>query len=139
MTEAPNSRRRPRLLDGIEQEKERHRLERQISNERASANMGMFVSLVIFLLASIATGVAAGFFLGAAAASIFAAGLLWLIYIASRRVITDHNKKVVRLEGELAEGVWALTPADGKVLFDTPAKDLWTYLRPPAIPQPSLN
>ena len=44
-----------------------------------------------------------------------------------------------QLEGELAEGVWGLTAADGKTLFETPPKELWTYLRPPAIPQPSLN
>jgi putative transcriptional regulator len=44
-----------------------------------------------------------------------------------------------QLEGELAEGVWALIAADGNTLFETPAKELWMHLRPPAIPQPSLN
>ncbi len=44
-----------------------------------------------------------------------------------------------QLEGELAEGVWAISPADGKTLFDTPPKKLWVLLRPPAIPQPSMN
>jgi putative transcriptional regulator len=44
-----------------------------------------------------------------------------------------------QLEGELAQGAWALSAADGQTLFETAAKDLWLHLRPPAIPQPSLN
>jgi putative transcriptional regulator len=44
-----------------------------------------------------------------------------------------------QLEGELAEGVWSLTAATGKLLFDVPAKQLWQHLKPPSIPEPSLN
>jgi putative transcriptional regulator len=44
-----------------------------------------------------------------------------------------------QLERELEAGAWALMPADGKTLFGTPAKELWANLRPPSIPQPSLN
>lgn len=44
-----------------------------------------------------------------------------------------------QLESELAEGAWSLTTADGKTLFETPAKDLWVHLRPPSIPKPSVN
>ena len=44
-----------------------------------------------------------------------------------------------QLERELEAGAWALMPADGKTLFGTAAKDLWANLRPPSIPQPSLN
>ncbi len=44
-----------------------------------------------------------------------------------------------QLEGEMAQGVWEVTPADGQLLFDTPAEDLWPTLAPPALPQPSLN
>jgi putative transcriptional regulator len=44
-----------------------------------------------------------------------------------------------QLERELATGSWAIVPADGQVLFDTPAEDLWKNLQPPPFPQPSLN
>ncbi len=44
-----------------------------------------------------------------------------------------------QLEREIAEGSWGLLPADGDVLFGTPARDLWERLVPPPIPQPSLN
>jgi putative transcriptional regulator len=44
-----------------------------------------------------------------------------------------------QLEGEMAAGAWAIVPANGDVLFDTPADDLWDRLVPPAIPQPSVN
>jgi putative transcriptional regulator len=44
-----------------------------------------------------------------------------------------------QLEGELASGAWALVPARGEVLFDTPTDDLWLRLLPPSIPEPSLN
>ena len=44
-----------------------------------------------------------------------------------------------QLESELAEGVWSLMPASGKVLFDTPAKHLWQHLKPPTLPEPSMN
>ncbi len=44
-----------------------------------------------------------------------------------------------QLEQELAEGAWALTPANGELLFETPPEDLWSHLKPPAIPEPSTN
>jgi putative transcriptional regulator len=44
-----------------------------------------------------------------------------------------------QLEGELASGAWALAPASGPALFDTPTDDLWEQLAPPRIPQPSVN
>ena len=44
-----------------------------------------------------------------------------------------------QLEGELASGAWAVVPATGELLFDTPAEELWERLLPPIFPQPSLN
>ena len=44
-----------------------------------------------------------------------------------------------QLEGELAAGAWAVVPATGDLLFDTPAEELWECLAPPAIPQFSVN
>jgi putative transcriptional regulator len=44
-----------------------------------------------------------------------------------------------QLEGELAVGAWAVAPASGNILFDTPTKELWEQLVPPTLPQPSLN
>jgi putative transcriptional regulator len=44
-----------------------------------------------------------------------------------------------QLEGELAAGAWALVPATGPVLFETPIEELWERLAPPRIPQPSMN
>jgi len=44
-----------------------------------------------------------------------------------------------QLEGEIAQGAWAVTRANGELLFDTPAADLWALLLPPAIPEPSVN
>jgi putative transcriptional regulator len=44
-----------------------------------------------------------------------------------------------QLEGELAEGAWAVVPATAELLFDTPADELWDRLAPPRLPQPSIN
>jgi putative AlgH/UPF0301 family transcriptional regulator len=44
-----------------------------------------------------------------------------------------------QLEGELASGSWAVAPATGELLFNTPAEELWERLSPPRIPQPSVN
>ncbi len=44
-----------------------------------------------------------------------------------------------QLDGELATGVWAVVPATGQLLFDTPVADLWFRLLPPTIPEPSMN
>jgi putative transcriptional regulator len=44
-----------------------------------------------------------------------------------------------QLERELAAGAWAITPATGALLFETPAEELWERLAPPAIPLPSIN
>jgi putative transcriptional regulator len=44
-----------------------------------------------------------------------------------------------QLENELASGAWLVTPADGDVLFGTPAETLWRLLAPPRLPEPSEN
>ncbi len=44
-----------------------------------------------------------------------------------------------QLEGELAAGAWAVVPATGPILFDTPVEEMWERLVPPTLPQPSLN
>lgn len=44
-----------------------------------------------------------------------------------------------QLEGEMQEGAWIVLPANGSILFETPAQDLWEKLAPPTLPQPSLN
>jgi putative transcriptional regulator len=44
-----------------------------------------------------------------------------------------------QLEGELASGAWSVASANGSVLFDTPVAELWERLRPPRIPEPSVN
>lgn len=44
-----------------------------------------------------------------------------------------------QLEGELASGAWALAPANGSLLFNTPVEELWERLAPPRIPEPSIN
>jgi putative transcriptional regulator len=44
-----------------------------------------------------------------------------------------------QLEGELTAGAWAVVPASGQHLFDTPQDELWARLVPVTIPQPSLN
>jgi putative transcriptional regulator len=44
-----------------------------------------------------------------------------------------------QLESEMNEGAWIVLPADGKVIFETPALELWQKLAPPTLPEPSLN
>jgi putative transcriptional regulator len=44
-----------------------------------------------------------------------------------------------QLEGELSAGAWAIVSATASLLFEVPPEDLWTELRPPRIPQPSVN
>ncbi|HTU17559.1 MAG TPA: YqgE/AlgH family protein [Gemmataceae bacterium] len=44
-----------------------------------------------------------------------------------------------QLEGELAVGAWSVATANGPLLFDTPAEELWDHLAPPRIPEPSVN
>lgn len=44
-----------------------------------------------------------------------------------------------QLESELVEGAWSIVAADGKTLFGTQPKELWTHLRPPSLPQFSMN
>jgi putative transcriptional regulator len=44
-----------------------------------------------------------------------------------------------QLEGETALGTWAVVSANGELLFDTPAEELWDRLAPPRIPEPSAN
>jgi putative transcriptional regulator len=44
-----------------------------------------------------------------------------------------------QLEGEMVTGSWAVVPATGELLFDTPVEELWDRLVPPSVPQPSVN
>jgi putative transcriptional regulator len=44
-----------------------------------------------------------------------------------------------QLEGEMAVGAWAVVPANGSLLFDTPVEELWERMAPPRIPEPSIN
>jgi putative transcriptional regulator len=44
-----------------------------------------------------------------------------------------------QLEGELVAGAWAVVPATGDLLFETPFEELWERLLPPRFPEPSLN
>jgi putative transcriptional regulator len=44
-----------------------------------------------------------------------------------------------QLEGEMTTGVWAVVPASGQILFETPPDELWQLLLPPSIPEPSVN
>ncbi len=44
-----------------------------------------------------------------------------------------------QLEAELAEGAWDLSDADGQTLFQVPPLKLWQHLKPPSIPEPSMN
>lgn len=44
-----------------------------------------------------------------------------------------------QLEGEMTTGAWAVVPANGSILFDTPVEELWDRLAPPRIPEPSIN
>jgi putative transcriptional regulator len=44
-----------------------------------------------------------------------------------------------QLEGEIAAGAWVVVSAQGPLLFDTPAEELWDRLAPPSLPQPSMN
>lgn len=44
-----------------------------------------------------------------------------------------------QLEGEMTLGTWAVVPANGQLLFGTPAEELWDRLAPPRIPEPSAN
>ncbi len=44
-----------------------------------------------------------------------------------------------QLEGEMAQGSWAVVPASGDLVFDTPPQELWEQLVPPSFPQFSVN
>lgn len=44
-----------------------------------------------------------------------------------------------QLEDEIAAEAWSIVPAIASMLFDVPAEQLWAKLRPPTIPEPSLN
>jgi putative transcriptional regulator len=44
-----------------------------------------------------------------------------------------------QLESEISAGAWSVSAANGPLLFDTPAPDLWDNLVPPRIPRPSMN
>jgi hypothetical protein len=39
----------------------------------------------------------------------------------------------------LAGGAWAVVAANAELLFGTPVADLWRDLKPPSLPQPSMN
>lgn len=44
-----------------------------------------------------------------------------------------------QLEQEIAAGAWSVVPAIAAMLFDVAAEELWAKLRPPTIPEPSVN
>lgn len=44
-----------------------------------------------------------------------------------------------QLESELASGVWAIVPANGELLFDTPVEAIWAAAMPSLIPPFSQN
>jgi putative transcriptional regulator len=44
-----------------------------------------------------------------------------------------------QLDQEIAAGAWTVASANAELLFDVPAEDLWSLLRPRRIPEPSLN
>ena len=44
-----------------------------------------------------------------------------------------------QLEGELAQGAWAVVPARRAHIFDTPVEEMWLRLVPSSIPSPSVN
>lgn len=44
-----------------------------------------------------------------------------------------------QLENEMVSKAWAIVPASGEVLFDTPVEELWQKLIPPATPNFSVN
>jgi putative transcriptional regulator len=86
-----------------------------------------------------ANAIAPGIFLGDAS---LAAKLKSLSKSALKRVRLFHGYAgwgPGQLERELAEGAWSVITADAKTLFKTRPNDLWSHLRPPSIPQPSLN
>jgi putative transcriptional regulator len=44
-----------------------------------------------------------------------------------------------QLESECTERAWAIVPATGAHVFETPVDELWTRVLPPSIPEPSMN
>src|SRR5262245_6004287 len=44
-----------------------------------------------------------------------------------------------QLESEMQQGAWIVRPANGEVIFETEADDLWEKLAPPTLPDPSMN
>lgn len=44
-----------------------------------------------------------------------------------------------QLESEMIQGAWAVVPANGALIFETPPQELWQRLVPPALPQFSVN
>lgn len=44
-----------------------------------------------------------------------------------------------QLEGELAQGAWAVVPAHCPYIFDTKLEEMWLRAVPSSIPTPSLN
>jgi len=44
-----------------------------------------------------------------------------------------------QLEGELAQGAWAVVTAQRKLVFETKLEEMWLRLVPSSIPTPSLN
>lgn len=44
-----------------------------------------------------------------------------------------------QLEGELAQGAWAVVSAQRKLVFETKLEEMWLRLVPSSIPTPSLN
>jgi putative transcriptional regulator len=44
-----------------------------------------------------------------------------------------------QLEMEMQDDAWIVLPANGAVIFETPAQELWERLAPPTLPEPSMN
>ncbi len=44
-----------------------------------------------------------------------------------------------QLESEMQQGAWIVLPAQGEMIFETPAQDLWEQLAPSTLHGPSVN
>jgi putative transcriptional regulator len=44
-----------------------------------------------------------------------------------------------QLEAEMSQGSWIALPGNEKIIFETPAEELWQRLAPPTLPEPSMN
>jgi len=82
---------------------------------------------------------APGIFLGGATAASWIGDLPEGATLRVRLITGYSGWGAGQLEGEMALGTWAVVPANGQLLFDTPPEELWDHLAPPRIPEPSAN